>query len=63
MGPLGGDGPRGAGRSGAGGPSVREDHWCQAIPSMRDDWLRKLMNAFARIVREHAVFREAFGVL
>jgi hypothetical protein len=30
---------------------------------MRDDWLRTLMNAFDRIVREHAVFREAFGVL
>jgi hypothetical protein len=38
-------------------------YWYQAIPTMRDDWLRKLMNAFDRIVREHAVFREAFGVL
>jgi hypothetical protein len=38
-------------------------YWYQAIPTMRDDWLRTLMNAFDRIVREHAVFREAFGVL
>jgi len=38
-------------------------YWYQAIPSMRDDWLRTLMNAFDLIVREHAVFREAFGVL
>jgi hypothetical protein len=30
---------------------------------MRDEWLHTLMNAFDRIVREHAVFREAFGVL
>jgi hypothetical protein len=38
-------------------------YWYQAIPSMRDDWLRTLMNAFDRIVREHAVFREVFGIL
>jgi hypothetical protein len=38
-------------------------YWYQAIPTMRDDWLRTLMNAFDRIVREHAVFREVFGVL
>lgn len=38
-------------------------YWYQAIPTMRYDWLRKLMNAFDRIVREHAVFREAFGIL
>jgi hypothetical protein len=38
-------------------------YWYQAIPNMRDDWLRTLMNAFDRIVREHAVFREVFGVL
>jgi hypothetical protein len=30
---------------------------------MREDWLRPLMTAFDRIVREHAVFREVFGVL
>jgi hypothetical protein len=38
-------------------------YWYQAIPNMRDDWLRTLMDAFDRIVREHAVFRETFGVL
>ena len=38
-------------------------YWYQAIPTMRADWLRTLMTAFDRIVREHAVFREAFGVL
>ena len=38
-------------------------YWYQAIPTMRDDWLRTLMNAFDEIVREHAVFRDAFGVL
>ncbi len=38
-------------------------YWYQCIPTMRDDWLRQLMDAFDRIVREHAVFREAFGVL
>lgn len=38
-------------------------YWYAAIPSMRDDWLNTLMTAFDRVVREHAVFREAFGVL
>jgi hypothetical protein len=38
-------------------------YWYQAIPNMRDDWLQTLMSAFDKIVREHAVFREAFGVL
>ena len=42
----------------------RQGHyWYRAIPHMRDDWLRTLMTAFDRIVREHAVFREAFGIL
>jgi hypothetical protein len=38
-------------------------YWYSAIPNMRDDWLRQLMTAFDAIVREHAVFREVFGVL
>ena len=38
-------------------------YWYRAIPNMRDDWLDTLMTAFDRTVREHAVFREAFGVL
>ena len=38
-------------------------YWYECIPTMRDDWLRTLMTAFDKIVREHAVFREAFGIL
>ncbi|MGH7434312.1 MAG: IS4 family transposase [Polyangiaceae bacterium] len=37
--------------------------WYRAIPNMRDDWLNTLMTAFDRIVREHAVFRDVFGIL
>jgi hypothetical protein len=37
--------------------------WYRAIPNMRDDWLNTLMTAFDRIVRQHAVFREVFGIL
>ncbi|WP_437577458.1 hypothetical protein [Sorangium sp. So ce887] len=33
------------------------------IPTLREDWLRPLMIAFDRIVREHAVFRDIFGVI
>ncbi len=38
-------------------------YWYECIPTMRDDWLRTLMTAFDKIVREHAVFRETFGIL
>ncbi|MND07983.1 hypothetical protein D3C83_303250 [compost metagenome] len=38
-------------------------YWYQAIPNMREDWLRPLMEAFGRIVREQAVCREIFGVI
>jgi hypothetical protein len=38
-------------------------YWYECIPTMRDDRLRTLMTAFDKIVREHAVFREAFGIL
>ena len=38
-------------------------YWYSCLPSMREDWLRSLMDAFDRIVRQHAIFREAFGVL
>ncbi len=42
----------------------RQGHyWYRAIPHMRDDWLNTLMTAFDGVVREHAVFREVFGVL
>ncbi len=38
-------------------------YWYDRIPTMREDWLRPLMIAFDRIVREHAVFREIFGII
>jgi hypothetical protein len=38
-------------------------YWFQAIPNMREEWLRPLMEAFGRIVREQAVCREIFGVI
>lgn len=42
----------------------RQGHyWYHAIPDMRDDWLLTLMTAFDEVVREHAVFRTAFGIL
>ena len=37
--------------------------WYQAIPTMREEWLRPLMEAFGRIVREQAVCRQIFGVI
>jgi hypothetical protein len=30
---------------------------------MRRDWLVKLVAAFDRIIREHALFREVFGAI
>ena len=38
-------------------------YWYGAIPNMPDERLRTLMTAFDRIVSNHAVFREVFGVL
>lgn len=37
--------------------------WYQAIPTMREEWLRPLMEAFGRIVQAQAVCREIFGVI
>jgi hypothetical protein len=37
--------------------------WYQAIPTMREEWLRPLMEAFGRMVRAQAVCREIFGVI
>jgi hypothetical protein len=37
--------------------------WYDAIPAMRDDRFEKLMVAYDACVREHAVFKEAFGLL
>jgi hypothetical protein len=38
-------------------------YWYDCIPTMREEWLRPLMTAFDRIVREHAVFCEIFGII
>ena len=38
-------------------------YWYDCIPTLREDWLRPLMIAIDRIVREHAVFREIFGII
>ncbi len=38
-------------------------YWYDCIPTMREDWLVPLMTAFDRIVHEHAVFREIFGII
>lgn len=37
--------------------------WYRAIPNMREDRLRILMNAFGKIVSEHAAFSDIFGVI
>jgi hypothetical protein len=38
-------------------------YWYGAIPEMRDDWLRSLMNAFDKIVAEHAIFAEVYALI
>jgi hypothetical protein len=38
-------------------------YWYDCLPTLREDWLVPLMTAFDRIVREHAVFREIFGII
>jgi hypothetical protein len=38
-------------------------YWYDCMPTMREDWLVPLITAFDRIVREHAVFREIFGII
>jgi len=38
-------------------------YWYMCLPTMREEWLRPLVEAFDRIVREHAVFRDIFGVI
>jgi len=37
-------------------------YWYGTIPGMREEWLRPLMEAFDRILREQPVCREVFGV-
>lgn len=38
-------------------------YWYEAIPSMRIDWLRQLMEAYDAEVQRHAIFREIFGAI
>jgi hypothetical protein len=38
-------------------------YWYGAIPNMREEWLRPLMEAFGRIVHEQAACRAIFGVI
>jgi hypothetical protein len=38
-------------------------YWYQAMPTMRDDWLEKLLTAFDRIVADHRVFREIYAII
>ena len=41
----------------------RQGHyWYHLIPTMREDWLRRLMDAYDIIVREHAFFSHFFEV-
>jgi hypothetical protein len=37
-------------------------YWYSCIPTMREEWLRRLMTAFDRIVREHSFFSQFFGM-
>jgi hypothetical protein len=38
-------------------------YWYGAIPAMSEEKLKLLMNAYAEVVAEHAVFAELFGVI
>lgn len=38
-------------------------YWYGAIPNMREEWLRPLMEAFGRIVRQQAICRDIFGII
>jgi hypothetical protein len=44
-------------------PYRRGLYWYDCIPTMREDWLRPLMVAFDRIVREQAVLHEVLGII
>lgn len=37
--------------------------WYRQLSYMRDDWFERLINAFDKIVRDHAVLVQAFGIL
>jgi hypothetical protein len=38
-------------------------HWYMAIPAMREERLRLLVNAYGDVLQDHALTRELFGVL
>jgi hypothetical protein len=38
-------------------------YWYGCIPTMREEWIERLMKSFDRIVRTHAVFKACFGLL
>lgn len=37
--------------------------WYQLLPTLRDDWLIRLMRKFGELVTQHAVFSELYGIL
>jgi hypothetical protein len=38
-------------------------YWFQCIPTMREEWLRPLLEAFGRLVAQQPIFKEVFGAL
>jgi hypothetical protein len=38
-------------------------YWYECIPTMREEWLRDLMVAFDRVVRDHAALGACFGLI
>lgn len=38
-------------------------YWYRCLPTMREEWARPLIEAYDRIVREHAFFRHIFGLI
>jgi hypothetical protein len=38
-------------------------YWYECIPTMREEWLRPMMEAFGRLLLDQEIFREVFGVL
>jgi hypothetical protein len=38
-------------------------YWYSALPYTRDEWIQSLMQGFDKIVSEHAVFNEVFGLI
>ena len=38
-------------------------YWFSAMPEMHEERLQMLMEAFAKIVAQHAVFRDVFGII